>query len=123
MKRILVVDDSSTVREMVTFVLKDTKFELVEAEDGLEAFEIAKKKQFDLVITDLNMPNMNGLELTEALRNLKGFRDIPILMLSTEADPLLKKQGKDLGLTGRVLKPLSPARFKPAVERLLGVAS
>lgn len=121
MKSILIVDDSSTVRDMVLFVLKDTKFLLAEAEDGLEALGLATCKQFDLIITDLNMPNMTGIELAEALRNLENYRNTPILMLTTESDPVLKQKGKDLGLTGWVMKPLSPARFKPAVEKLLAV--
>lgn len=119
MKSILIVEDSSTVRSMVAFVLKDKKLQIEEAEDGEEALEKAKKHHFDLIITDHNMPNMNGMDLSEALRNTEEYADTPILMLTTESDPQLKKRGKDLGLTGWVLKPLSPERFKPAIEKLL----
>lgn len=122
MRSILIVEDSSTVREMVTFVLKDERLKIVEAEDGLEALDLAKKQNFDLVITDHNMPNMKGIDLAIALRNMGSYKETPILMLTTESDPRLKKVGKDIGITGWILKPLSPQRFKPAIEKLLDIA-
>ncbi|KZY38876.1 MULTISPECIES: response regulator [unclassified Oleiphilus] len=122
MRSILIVEDSSTVREMVTFVLKDERLKIVEAEDGLEALDLAKKQNFDLVITDHNMPNMKGIDLAIALRNMESYKETPILMLTTESDPRLKKVGKDTGITGWILKPLSPQRFKPAIEKLLDIA-
>lgn len=122
MRSILIVEDSSTVREMVTFVLKDERLKIVEAEDGLEALDLAKKQNFDLVITDHNMPNMKGIDLAIALRNMGSYKETPILMLTTESDPRLKKVGKDIGITGWILKPLSPQRFKPAIEKLLAIA-
>lgn len=121
MRSILIVEDSSTVREMVLFVLKDERLDLVEAEDGQEALEIAKKKQFDLIITDHNMPNMTGIELAIALRKIEAYQSTPILMLSTESDPRLRERGRDAGINGWVLKPLSPKTFKPTIEKLLGL--
>ena len=108
MRSILVVEDSFAFREMVGFALKGEEFELTNAEDGLEALEVAKNKQFDLVITDHNMPNMLGLDMAEALRKMEGYQTTPILMLATESDPRLKEKGKAIGINGWVLKPLSP---------------
>lgn len=123
MKSILIVEDSSTVREMVVFVLKDDRLELVEAADGVEALALAKKREFDLVITDHNMPNMEGMDLAIALRDMEQYQSTPILMLTTESDPLLKSKGKEIGVNGWILKPLSPSKFKPAIEKLLGLVS
>lgn len=122
MRSILVVEDSLAIREMVGFALKGEEFELTNAEDGLEALEVAKNKQFDLVITDHNMPNMLGLDMAEALRKMEGYQTTPILMLATESDPRLKEKGKAIGINGWVLKPLSPERFKLAINKLLNKA-
>lgn len=122
MRSILVVEDSSTVREMVMFVLKDERLNIVEAEDGVEALDLAKRQRFDLVVTDHNMPNMKGIDLAIALRELDAYKTTPILMLTTESDPRLKQIGKEIGVTGWILKPLSPERFKPAIEKLLDIA-
>ena len=84
-----------------------------------EALELAKSKNFDLVITDQNMPNMLGIDLALALRNMEQYKITPILMLTTESDPELKAKGKEIGINGWVLKPLSPERFKLAIGKLL----
>ena len=119
MKLVLIVEDSSTVREMVAFVLKGENIKTVEAEDGVIALDLAKKHNFDLIITDHNMPNMLGIDLAYELRQLEEYQTTPILMLTTESDPKLKKRGKEIGVTGWILKPLSPSRFKAAIDKLL----
>ena len=90
----LTVDDSRTMREMVSFTLKGAGFEIVEAEDGKDAIAKLSGKKVDVVITDLNMPNMNGLELIAALRADPNYKFTPILMLTTEADSAKKEEGK-----------------------------
>ena len=99
-KTILTVDDSASIRQMVSFTLKQAGYNVVEAEDGKDGLSKAKGNQVDLVITDLNMPNMNGLELISALRGEASYKFTPILMLTTESDDSKKTQGKQAGATG-----------------------
>jgi len=123
MKNILIVEDSSTVRKLVAFLLKGDDISISEAEDGEEGLILAKEKNFDLLISDYNMPNMNGLELVTALRTMEHYQNLPILMLTTESDPELKEQGKALGLTGWIIKPLNPEIFKKVVGKVLKKAN
>jgi len=85
MATILAVDDSSSMRQMVSFTLKSDGHDVTEAEDGVKALDIAKGKSFDLVLTDVNMPNMDGIALISELRKLPGFKGTPLLMLTTES--------------------------------------
>lgn len=118
-KTILTVDDSPSIRQMVSFTLKQAGFTVVEAEDGLRGLENAQKQPVDLVLTDLNMPNMNGLELIAKLRELPTFKFTPILMLTTESDESKKVAGKEAGATGWIVKPFNPEQLLKVIERVL----
>ena len=100
MASILAVDDSTSMRQMVAFTLKGAGHEVTEAADGQEALNIAKAKKFDLVITDVNMPKMDGIKLTRELRSLPQFKFTPILTLTTESSADKKQAGKEAGATG-----------------------
>jgi two-component system chemotaxis response regulator CheY len=120
MKKILVVDDSRTMRSMVVFTLKGAKFETVEAPDGVLAFEWAKKNpKVDLVLSDVNMPNMNGIELIKNLRTLSEYRFIPILMLTTESSSEKKMEGKQAGATGWIVKPFNPETLLDTINKVI----
>ena len=116
---ILTVDDSSTMRQMIAFTLKGANFEVVEAGDGVEALEVAKGKKLSLVITDVNMPRMDGITLVQRLRALPEFKFTPILVLTTESDASMKQKGKEAGATGWIVKPFSPEKLLEVVNKVL----
>jgi len=116
---ILTVDDSSTMRQMITFTLKGASFEVLEAGDGLEALEVAKGKKLSLIITDVNMPRMDGITLVQRLRALPEFKFTPILVLTTESDASMKLKGKEAGATGWIVKPFSPEKLLDVVNKVL----
>jgi two-component system chemotaxis response regulator CheY len=117
---ILAVDDSASMRQMVSFTLKDAGYNVVEAEDGHEALQAAKKSRFDLVLSDVNMPGMDGITLIRELRALANFKFTPILMLTTEAGSDKKMQGKQAGATGWLVKPFNPDTLLATVKKVLG---
>lgn len=108
MAKILIVDDSTTMRQMVSFTLTSAGHDVIEAADGNEALAAAKQGKFDLVISDVNMPGMNGIELVRTLRTLPDFKFIPVLMLTTESEQAIKQKGREAGATGWIVKPFSP---------------
>src|SRR5258706_13858891 len=108
MKTILAVDDSAAMREMVAFVLESAGYRVIEAEDGAQVLDRATATTCDLVITDQNMPNMDGLTLVLSLRELRDYKSVPILLLTTESSDTMKAQGRVLGATGWLWKPLEP---------------
>ena len=110
-KFVLTVDDSRTIREMVGFTLKNAGFEVLEAEDGVQALELLKTNQPDVIITDLNMPNMDGLTLIKHIRELAKFKSTPILMLTTEYTDEKKAAGREAGATGWLVKPFNPEKL------------
>lgn len=114
MKRIMTVDDSATIRQMVALTLRDAGYEVVEAIDGRDALERLARESVDMLITDLNMPNLDGVGLIRAVRQDPANRFIPIIMLTTESHDSKKQEGKAAGASGWIVKP-----FKP--EQLLGV--
>jgi two-component system chemotaxis response regulator CheY len=116
---ILTVDDSSTMRQMITFTLKGASFDVVEAGDGVEALEVAKGKKLSLIITDVNMPRMDGITLVQRLRALPEFKFTPILVLTTESDAIMKQKGKEAGATGWIVKPFSPEKLLDVVNKVL----
>lgn len=125
-KKILAVDDSKTMREMVSFTLKEAGYDMIEAEDGKAALAMLNTGKVDAVITDLNMPNMNGFELIRALRANPVYKFIPILMLTTEGDSAKKEEGKAAGATGWLVKPFNPEKLVDVVKKvcpLSGVAA
>jgi len=120
MAKILAVDDSASMRQMVSFTLKGAGFDVVEAADGVEALGKAKGDKFDLVISDVNMPNMDGLTLVAELRKLGDFKFTPILLLTTESSMEKKKEGKAAGATGWIVKPFNPDQLLKTVNKVLG---
>ena len=116
---ILTVDDSSTMRQMITFTLKGANFEVIEAGDGVEALEVAPGKKLALIITDVNMPRMDGLTLVQRLRALPEFKFTPILVLTTESDASMKQKGRDAGATGWIVKPFSPEKLLDVVNKVI----
>ena len=116
--RVLAVDDSKTMRDMVSFTLKNAGHEVIEATDGKHALSLAEGANVDLVITDVNMPNMNGIELVKKLREIPSYRATPILILTTESDEGLKRQGREAGATGWIVKPFVPEKLLKVVEKV-----
>jgi len=120
MATILTVDDSTSMRQMVSFTLKQAGFDVVEAADGAEGLQKAKTARFNLVITDVNMPKMDGITLVRELRGLAPYKFTPILLLTTEAGADKKKQGKDAGATGWLVKPFNPDQLLTTIKKVLG---
>jgi two-component system chemotaxis response regulator CheY len=114
----LVVDDSKTMREMVSFTLRKAGFDIIEAEDGKLALDAIANKKVNVIVTDLNMPNMNGLQLIKALRSTSAYAMTPILMLTTEGDGFKKLEGKNAGATGWLVKPFDPMRLIQIINKV-----
>ena len=121
-KKILAVDDSKTMRDMVSFSLKSAGYEVMEVEDGQAALNALNGGKVDAVITDLNMPNMNGFGLIRALRANPLYKFIPILMLTTEGDGSKKEEGKAAGATGWIVKPFNPEKLLEVVKKVCPAA-
>lgn len=119
-KIVLTVDDSKTIREMVAFTLKNNGFEVMEAEDGKHALSVLGDKEVHVIITDLNMPNMDGFELMRQLRANPKYKFTPILMLTTESDDAKKAIGKEAGATGWIVKPFNPEKLVQVVNKVTG---
>jgi two-component system chemotaxis response regulator CheY len=119
MTRILAVDDSPSMRDMVRIALSGAGFQVTQAADGAEALEIARKDTFDLVLSDVNMPRMDGISLIRALRAEASYKHTPILMLTTESSADRKREGKDAGATGWIVKPFDPDQLVATMQRVL----
>ena len=119
MAKILAVDDSASMRQMVSFTLKAAGHTVMDAEDGQQALNIAKTQSFDLVLTDVNMPIMDGLTLTKELRDLPDYRFTPILILTTEAGKEKKQEGRAAGATGWLVKPFNPDQLLATIKKVL----
>jgi two-component system, chemotaxis family, chemotaxis protein CheY len=119
MTRILAVDDSPSMRDMVRIALSGAGFQVTQAADGAEALEIARKDTFDLVLSDVNMPRMDGISLIRALRAEANYKHTPILMLTTESSADRKREGKDAGATGWIVKPFDPDQLVATMQRVL----
>lgn len=120
MARILAVDDSKSIRQMVVFTLQSAGHEVVEAEDGVQGLNTAKGSTFNLVLTDINMPNMDGIELIKQLRAIPSYKFTPILTLTTEAGAEKKSEGKAAGATGWIVKPFNPEQLLATIKKVLG---
>ncbi len=120
MANILAVDDSASMRQMVSFTLKAAGHTVTDAADGKQALDIAKTKSFDLVLTDVNMPVMDGLTLTRELRALPAFKFTPVLVLTTEAGMEKKQEGRAAGATGWLVKPFNPDQLLATIKKVLG---
>ena len=119
MKRILAVDDSASMRQMVSFTLKTAGFDVTEAKDGSEALAIAKQQDFDAVISDVNMPIMDGITLILELRTLPSYKFTPLLMLTTESGLEKKVEGKAAGATGWIVKPFNPDQLLAVIKKVI----
>lgn len=117
-RTVITVDDASTIRRMVSFTLRAAGHEVLEAADGLEALNQLKLRAVDLVISDINMPRMDGIELTRQLRSLDRHRSTPILLLTTESDPAMKAKGKQAGATGWLVKPFQQDQLLAVVAKV-----
>jgi two-component system chemotaxis response regulator CheY len=116
-KKILTVDDSRTMRDMVSFTLKGAGFDVLEAEDGVKALSVVGNSSVDLVITDINMPNMDGITLVKQLRAKQNFKSTPILILTTEGGDDKKAEGRAAGATGWIVKPFAPEKLLQVVNK------
>ena len=119
MKRVLSVDDSSSIRQMVSFTLRGAGYEVAEAVDGREGLAKAGSGRFDLIVTDLNMPHMDGIQLIAAIRKLPGYTFTPILMLTTESQAEKKDAGRKAGATGWIVKPFGPDQLIAVTHKLV----
>lgn len=119
MHSILAVDDSASMRQMVAFTLKGAGYNVIEAADGKEAFDKAKGQQVDLVLTDQNMPNMDGVTLVKSLRGLSTYASTPILILTTESSDEMKQKGKAAGATGWLVKPFDPNKLLEVIKKVI----
>lgn len=120
MASILAVDDSASMRQMVSFTLKGAGYDVIEAVDGVDALNKAKQKPVNLVITDVNMPNMDGITLIAELRKLPSYKFTPLLMLTTESAADKKQAGKAAGATGWIVKPFNPDQLLATIKKVLG---
>ncbi len=119
-KKILAVDDSLSIRKSLSFILSNEGYEVVEAEDGVEALEKAQAEKFSLVITDINMPRMDGIELTKQLRQTQGYKFTPIIALTTENQQEKMQEGKAAGATGWIVKPFTAEKLLAVVKKIVG---
>ena len=120
-KTIVTADDSASVRQMVSFTLRQEGYEIIEAVDGQDALNKLNSSSVHMLITDLNMPNMDGIELIKQVRAApNGNRCIPIVMLTTESQDSKKQEGKVAGATGWIVKPFNPEQLLNVVKKVLG---
>jgi two-component system chemotaxis response regulator CheY len=120
-KIVMTVDDSASVRQMISFTLKSAGFEVIEAVDGKDALSKLVRTPVHMMITDLNMPNMDGIELIRNVRVLNSAQKfIPIIMLTTESQPQKKQEGKSAGATGWIVKPFKPEQLLAVMKKVLG---
>ena len=119
MKTIMTVDDSASLRQMVSVVLRGGGYDVVEAKDGLDALSKLKGRDLNLFLSDINMPGMDGLELTRKLRALPQYKFVPIVLLTTESHPEKKQEGKAAGATAWIVKPFTPEQLLAVVKKVV----
>ena len=119
MHSILAVDDSTSMRQMVSFTLRNAGFSVVEAIDGLDAWEKTLMQDFNLVLTDQNMPRLDCIGLTRRLRETERYAAIPILILTTESSDQMKQAGRAAGATGWLVKPFDPVRLIEVIHKVI----
>ncbi len=119
-KIIMTVDDSASVRQMVSFTLKQSGYQVIEAVDGRDALSKLNGSSVQMLLTDLNMPNMDGIELIRNVRANSSCKFIPIVMLTTESQAEKKQEGKSAGATGWIVKPFKPEQLLAVVKKVLG---
>ncbi len=119
MKTVMTVDDSASMRQMVSLVLQGGGYAVVEAVDGLDALSKLRGQDLHLVLADINMPGMDGIELTRQVRAKADYKFVPIVLLTTESDPEKKQQGKAAGATAWIVKPFDPEQLLAVVKKVL----
>ena len=119
MYQILTVEDNNSMRSMISYTLEAGGHKVIGAEDGLKGIELADFDDFDLIVTDINMPNMNGIEFVEKIRQMQRHKATPIIVLSTESSEDTKKTAKDAGANGWITKPFSPRDLIDQVNKYL----
>lgn len=119
MKTIMTVDDSASLRQMVGLVLRGGGYAVVEAVDGADALSKLRGQELHLFLTDINMPNMDGLEFTRRLRAMPEYKFVPIVLLTTESHPEKKQEGKAAGATGWIVKPFNPEQLLAVVKKVM----
>lgn len=119
MHTILAVDDSASMRQMVAFTLKNAGYDVTDAVDGQDALDKASTRDFDLVLTDQNMPRLDGIGLTKKLRGQPKFKNTPILILTTESSDQMKQAGRAAGATGWIVKPFDPAKLIEVIKKVV----
>ena len=119
-KTILTVDDSASIRQLVTFTLKGAGYDVIEAVDGKDALSKLNGSAVNMVITDLNMPNLDGIGMIKEVRANAAYKFIPIVMLTTESQDSKKAEGKAAGATGWIVKPFQPDQLLAVVKKVLG---
>jgi len=118
-KTILIVDDSESIREIVSFTLENEGYKVLIGEDGQDALKHLNNGTIDLILTDLHMPNMNGIEFIKAVRNNENYKNVPILFLTTESQTAKKMEAKEAGATGWIIKPFVPAKLIEAINKVM----
>ena len=120
MAKIMIVDDSVSIRKSVSFVLSQEGYEVIEAEDGIDGLKKVETNDFQLIITDINMPNMNGIDFIKSVRKLPAYRFTPIIALTTESQDGKMQEGKAAGATGWIVKPFTSEKLSAIVKKILG---
>lgn len=118
-KTFLIVDDSASMRQLVAFTIKDAGYDVLLAENGRDALEKLNRAKIDMVITDLNMPEMDGITLIQELRGMADYKFVPIVMLTTESQEAKKLEGRDAGASGWIVKPFSPDKLLLVVKKFI----
>ena len=118
-RTILAVDDSASMRQMVKYTLENAGYTVVQAADGVDALDYARRADADLVLTDVNMPRMDGITLVRELRALGNYKFTPMLVLTTESGQETRQRGKQAGATGWIVKPFNPEQLLKTIERVL----
>ncbi|HXN49505.1 MAG TPA: response regulator [Bryobacteraceae bacterium] len=116
---ILTADDSPSMRQMIAFTLENAGYQVIEAVDGKDALERLSKTSVQMLVTDLNMPNLDGIELIKRVRTLPQYKYIPIIMVTTESEDSRKQQGKAAGATGWIVKPFRAEQLVAVAKRFL----
>ncbi len=119
-KSIMTVDDSASVRQMVSFTLREAGYNVIEASDGKDAVSKINLADLNLIVTDLNMPNMDGIELIKTVRSMPKYKFLPIIMLTTESQNEKKMEGKNAGATGWIVKPFKPEQLLAVIKKVIG---
>lgn len=118
-KSVLIVDDCDTTRKLLSYIIRERGFKIIGASNGIEALEVLATTPIDIVLTDLNMPQMDGYELSRSLRGQDEYKDLPIVMITTEASEADKKLGMEAGVNTYLSKPISPQRLLYEIEKLV----